>query len=141
LLKRKDVLAVSWNSNREDRVWIFLAVHLLEHFFDQANHFAWFDVAVGIKFGVDQLVVDAHLEAAAVGGHQGERFDFRFERFQKLGRQTGGPSGIVSNRAVDQFDFEQHFGRLLDASSQVFHGVSPHGEGPIDSPGERLRQV
>jgi hypothetical protein len=46
------------------------------------------------------LVVDRHLKAPAVGRQQGDRFDLRLERLKQFGRQTDGPTGVVSNRAV-----------------------------------------
>ena len=63
-------------------------------------------MAVGLQFGIDQFAVDGHLEAPAIRRYQGECIDFWFKFFEQFGCQTGSPVGIVSNRAVDQLDFQ-----------------------------------
>jgi hypothetical protein len=59
------------------------------------------------------LVIDGHLKAAAVGGKQGDCFDFRLERLQQFGRQTDGPASVVSNCTVFKSYLHQHQKILL----------------------------
>jgi hypothetical protein len=57
-------------------------------------------MAVGEQLGEEQLVVDDELEAPAIRGDQGERFDLRFVILQQFGCQTDSPWGVVSNSTV-----------------------------------------
>lgn len=77
--------------------------------------FAWFHMAAGPQFGIQQLAVGAEFELPAVGGDQGKSFDLAFQIFiaQNLGHRTDGPFGVVSGRAVNQLKFYQHCSRLL----------------------------
>jgi hypothetical protein len=75
---------------------------------DQSGDFARLDMAVGLQFRIKQLVVDADLEAAAIGGDQGQRFDFRFKVLEKFCHQTGGTPGVVSSCTVNDLDFHEH---------------------------------
>jgi hypothetical protein len=77
-------------------------------FADQLRHLARFGVAVGLQLGIQQLPVDADLEAAPIGGDDRQRFDLRLESFEQFYRQTGGAPGVVSNGAVFQLDLQQH---------------------------------
>ena len=72
------------------------------------DHLTGLGVAERLQLGIQQITVGAHLEAASVGGHQGERLDLGFELVQQLCRQTGGAIGIVSDSAVYDLDFKQH---------------------------------
>jgi hypothetical protein len=65
-------------------------------------------VAAGAQFGVEGFAIGHDLEATAVGGDEGELFDFWFVGLQQFGRQTGGALGVVSDGAVGDFDVEQH---------------------------------
>lgn len=78
---------------------------------EQPEHFPRFGVPSGGQLAVDQPAVHADFEAATVGGDQPDRFDVGFEFLEQFGRQTDGPVGVVSDRAVDDFDFDH--GRLL----------------------------
>jgi hypothetical protein len=49
------------------------------HLPNQACHFARFGVAAGLQFGIYQLIVNGHLVAPAIGGHQGDGLDLRLE--------------------------------------------------------------
>lgn len=64
------------------------------------------------EFGVNQRAVERHLKAPAIGGDQRDRFDFGFILPQEISRQTGGPIGVVSDRAVLDGNVEQHNGLL-----------------------------
>jgi hypothetical protein len=65
-------------------------------------------VAVGLQLRIEQLPVGADLEAAPIGGDQGQGFDLHLELLEQFGRQTGGAPGVVSNGAIDQLNFQQH---------------------------------
>ena len=57
-------------------------------------------MAVGHQLREKQFVVYDELEATAVGGDQGERFDLGLEILQELGCQTDSLRGVVSDRTI-----------------------------------------
>ena len=65
-------------------------------------------MAPGLELGIDQIPVDGYLVTPAIGGNQGDRLDLRLIVLEQLGRQTGGPVGIVSGCTVHHFNFHQH---------------------------------
>jgi hypothetical protein len=74
---------------------------------------------MGLQLGIKQIIVDADFEFTAIGGYQCEGFNLSLKFIQQLRRQTDGPTGIVSNRAINQFDVDQHgkyFYSVLDLS-------------------------
>jgi hypothetical protein len=75
---------------------------------DQSGNFARLDMATGLQLRIKQLAVNADLEAAAIGGDQGQRFDFGFKALEKFCRQTGGTPGVVSSSTVNDLDFHEH---------------------------------
>ncbi len=75
-------------------------------------------MAMGLQLGIDQIAVEADLEPPAFMRDESQRFDLRFELFEQFGRQTGGAVGVVSDRTIDQLDFEQHTSCLLNESMQ-----------------------
>jgi hypothetical protein len=79
----------------------------------QAGYLSWFGMAARLQFRVQQLPIDADFEPAPVRGRQDERFDLRFEFLEQFGRQTDGARSIVSDRAINQVDVEQHSENLL----------------------------
>ena len=54
----------------------------------------------GFQLGIDQVAVDAQLEASASRGDELELFDLLFVGGQQLARQTDGLRLVVSHRAV-----------------------------------------
>ena len=65
--------------------------------------FRIFGEAPLLDFGVDQLVIDADLKAALIGGNQCKPSDVFFVFDEKLFRQTDGFALVTSSRAVNQF--------------------------------------
>ena len=57
----------------------------------------------GFQLGIDQVAVDAQLEASASQGDELELFDLLLVGGQQLARQTDGLRLVVSHRAVFQF--------------------------------------
>ena len=57
----------------------------------------------GFQLGIDQVAVDAQLEASAARGDELELFDLLLVGGQQLARQTDGLRLVVSHRAVFQF--------------------------------------
>jgi hypothetical protein len=78
----------------------------LKIIFHQARHLAFFGVAPGLLFGINQGAVHVHFKAPAVRGDQADRFGFGLVLLQQFGRQTGGPVGVVSDRAVLNGNFQ-----------------------------------
>jgi hypothetical protein len=54
----------------------------------------------GFQLGIDQVAVDAQLEASASRGDELELFDLLLVGGQQLARQTDGLRLVVSHRAV-----------------------------------------
>ena len=84
------------------------ALPFRSEFADQILHLPRAGEAAVGKLGVDQTAIDGHLEAAAIGGQQGEGFQAGFEILEELGCQTGSLIGIRSDRAV--LDGDLHLG-------------------------------
>ena len=64
-----------------------------------------FGEPAALQFGVDELTVDAHFELSAVGRDEDEPFNPGFEFRDELVGQADRLRFIVSNLAVDEFDF------------------------------------
>jgi hypothetical protein len=61
-------------------------------------------VATGLDLGVNQCIVDDHLEHASMRWDQGEAFDLGFEIIEQVICQAYSPVGIVSDSAVGDRD-------------------------------------
>jgi hypothetical protein len=72
----------------------------------QPDHLAGFGVAVGLELGIDQRIVYLDLEPASVRRDQGQAFELVLELFQQFICQAHGPFGVMSYRAVDNFDVD-----------------------------------
>jgi hypothetical protein len=85
------------------------------------DHFLHFtragEAAVG-QFGIDQIIVDCDLKAAAIGGQEGEGIETGFKFLQEVDCQTGSLIGIRSNRAVLNRDLHGFF-ILLEILSKL----------------------
>jgi hypothetical protein len=66
------------------------------------------EAAVG-QFGVDKLIVDCDLKAAAIGGQQGEGIEPGFKFLQEIDCQTGSLVGVRSNHAILDADLHNPF--------------------------------
>jgi hypothetical protein len=64
----------------------------------------------GAQLRVEQLSVHADFELSPVRWNQGQGFDLRFEFFEQVDCQTGSLVGVMSDRTVNQLDFQQHDG-------------------------------
>lgn len=65
-------------------------------------------MAVCLQLGIQQLSIDSHFKPPTLRRHECDRFDHVLIVFQQLICQAHGPTGIVSDRAVNDFDF-QHY--------------------------------
>lgn len=63
-------------------------------------------MTLGLKFGIDQLAIYAHLEPASIRRSESDRFDQVLELFKELIRQAHGPVSIVSDGAVNNLDLQ-----------------------------------
>ncbi|MGA2113067.1 MAG: hypothetical protein ABSG98_13150 [Anaerolineales bacterium] len=90
-------------------------------------------VPVGRQLGIQQPGVQAHLKPTSVRRHQADAGNLRLVLAEQFGRQTDGPVGVVSNRAIDYLDFV-HVLLLcqpdLRASISWGAGGSPHAVDP-----------
>jgi hypothetical protein len=73
---------------------------------DQPYDLARFSVTFGLELGIDQFTVHADLEAAAVRWNDGDALDQRLKLPEQIVRQAHGPPGVMSDRAVNNLDFE-----------------------------------
>lgn len=73
-------------------------------------------MTMGFQLGKDQLPVDRNLKATAIRGNERDRLDHVLIILQQLICQAHGPTGVVSDRAINDFDFQhkpsENFGRL-----------------------------
>ncbi len=81
---------------------------IFDHFMDKTQHLAGLGMTLGLQFRVDQFPVHADLEAASVRGNEGYTFDLRLIILEQVTCQAHGPVGVVSNRAIDDFNFEHN---------------------------------
>jgi hypothetical protein len=58
----------------------------------------------GFELRVNQLVIYRHFEPTSVRRNQRDGFDSVLELFEQFGCQADGPVGVVSDRAVHDFD-------------------------------------
>ncbi len=63
----------------------------------------------GLQFGVDELAVDAHLETSAIGRDERELLQAGLQFRDEFAGQTDRVGFVVSNLAVDDFDFHYRF--------------------------------
>lgn len=63
-------------------------------------------MAVSGQLGVKQFPVNRKLEAPAIRWHQGNRFNLGLEFLEQFGCQTDSTIGVVSDRTVDQIEFQ-----------------------------------
>ena len=63
--------------------------------------------ATTFQLGKDQLPIDADFKPAAIGWHEDEPFDARFEFLDELLGQTDRLWFVVSGLAIDDFDFHK----------------------------------
>jgi len=61
----------------------------------------------GLVLGVDEPVVDGHLEGSVGRRDEGDLLDARLKRLEQFGCQTGSLLGVVSNRAVFDSDTQE----------------------------------
>ncbi len=62
----------------------------------------------GLQLGVDQLIVDGHLETSTVRRDKRDLGDLMFIRPEQVSHQTDGALGVVSDCAVLDVDFMSH---------------------------------
>jgi len=70
----------------------------------QPDHFARLGMAVSFELRINQTIVHADLELAAVRRDQGDALYIGFEALEQFIRQAHGPVGVMSNSAIDDFD-------------------------------------
>lgn len=61
---------------------------------------------MGLEFRVDEFPVHTDLELASVRGNECHRFNDMLELLEQIIHQAYGPAGIMSDRAIDDFNFE-----------------------------------
>ena len=101
-----EMLAPGWTGAGEDTT---LLCHrsAFHHLVDQADDLAGLRMPVGLQLGVHQPIVDGHFKATAIRRNERDPLDQVLEMLEQLTCQAHGPVGVVSDRAVDDFD-SQH---------------------------------
>ena len=74
----------------------------------QPQNFTRCSVAMRLQFRKQQLPVHRHFEPAALRGHQPEFFDHMLVVLQQFICQAHGPTGVVSDRAINDLDFQHN---------------------------------
>ncbi len=65
-------------------------------------------MAMRPKFGIQQPPIDTHLETTTIRRHKCGRFDHMLIILEQFFCQTHGPTQVVSDRAVHDFNFQHH---------------------------------
>jgi hypothetical protein len=73
---------------------------------DQPQHLPRLGVAMRLQLRIQQLPIRSHLELAAIRRHKRDRFDHVLIILQQFIHQAHGPTGVMSDRAVHNFDFQ-----------------------------------
>ena len=60
------------------------------------------------KLGIQQFPIDCKLEAASIGGHQGDGFDIGFKVPEQFGCQTDSAIGVISDGTINQVHPNSH---------------------------------
>ena len=99
---------------------IFLLTHHLSH---QSQDFPGLSVAMGGQFRIYQLAVDSYFELPAIRRDHFDLFNQMLIVFEKLFHQAHGPTGVVSDRAVNDLDVQHspsaNFEKLYPSRSQI----------------------
>ena len=95
-----------------------------DHLPHQLQHFPRLGVTFRLQFRVQQLSVDGHLKAASIRRYKRDLLDGVFVLFEQFIHQADGPSGVMSDRAVDNFDGEHGREFLSSGDSPFAHSAS-----------------
>jgi hypothetical protein len=79
---------------------------LTDQILHQPQHFSRLGVAMQLQLRIDQLSIDRHLKATAIRRHERDRLDQMLIILEQLLCQAHGPIGVMSNRAVNNFNFQ-----------------------------------
>ena len=82
---------------------LFLFTHHLPH---QPQHFSWLGMTVRGQFRIQQLSIDSHFELPAIRRDQFDLFDQMLIVLEQFIYQAHGPTGVVSDRAVNDLDVQ-----------------------------------
>ena len=72
----------------------------------QPQYLTRFGMAVGLQFRIDQIPIDGHFKATSIRRHKCDRLNHVFVILQQLICQAHGPTGVVSDCAINNFDFQ-----------------------------------
>ena len=72
----------------------------------QAQDLARLGVTPSVELRIDQFGIYRHFKPTSVRRNQGDGFDGVLKLLEQLGCQANGPVGIVSDRAIDDFNFQ-----------------------------------
>ena len=75
---------------------------------DQTGYFARGGVASCLQFGIDQAVIEKHLEPAAIRRDEHHFSQVRFVFLKQFLHQADSPVGVVSDLAVGDPDGVHH---------------------------------
>ena len=65
-------------------------------------------MAMQLKFGKQQLPIDGHFEYTSLRWHKSNGFNHMLIVLEQFFCQTHGPTQVVSDRAVNDLDFQHH---------------------------------
>ena len=111
-------------------VSLWLIFLLAYHFSHQSQDLPGLGMAMGRQFRIDQLPVDSHLELSIIRWDEFDLFDQVLILFEQFFHQAHGPTGVVSDRAVNDLDVQHrpsaNFEKLYPPLSQM--ALLPGGE-------------
>jgi len=94
--------------------------------------------STGLQLRKNRFPVDAHFKTASVGRYQDEPFDFRLQVGNKFFGQTDRLRFVVSDHAIDDFDF--HYS-IVPVWSPLEFSTMLSSIGLVPGPGADSRSV
>lgn len=65
-------------------------------------------MAMGRQLRIQQLPIDSHFKLPVIRRNEFDFFDQMLIMLEQFVHQAHGPTGVVSDRAVDNLDFQHH---------------------------------
>jgi len=95
------------------------------HLAYQFKHFAGFGMTVHCQLGIQFLSIDCYFERAAIRRHEQDRLDHMLIILEQLASQAHGPGGVMSDRTIDDLDFQHCCSYDLQKPAPAILAVTP----------------
>jgi hypothetical protein len=80
----------------------------------QPQNFPGLGMTMDLQLRIGQLPIHSHFKLAAIRWHQHQRFDQMLIMLEQFLCQAHGPAGVVSDRAVNDLDFQHGPSTIFD---------------------------